>query len=556
MKHILHLIRFDAAALKWPLLGWTALLVAEGMWFYAGPPSTGRAVMPLVYVLVNAPIVIRALLTALLVAQLVQKDPMVGTSAFWQARPVSRGALLTSKVLSAFLWFVALPVAWTIGVLMLLGMAIGDAANAGWMVAEVQTLIVVVSMAAAAVSTNLVYFTLAMAGSLTASGLVGRAVGSAVMKTWPALKIPVLADAWYIVAPFIIAAVFLAVVHHYLTLKTRRTWQILWLVALGTSLVAGLLVPTLPAAPQMLQAGQKDAPGYSGFTLTADVASQRVDPPASGKAQGPAKLTFDLSSSGTTPNVYVSPAHVETEVEFADGTRTSWSGVPGSGPALDRDGRPTTRSAATVIASALKTPDLLVSDNVPSFLYPVSRSRTCILEMPEAEFRRHQGETVRIRSWILGWVCRIRVAAGTPLKEGNRLRIARGVASISRIRRDPAGLSMDVRYTYAPAASDASDWMSLPHWRQSVLRNSARRQSIVMGVSASEGPSVTLFGPRGATTNRDTEGYRQENPGSRSFSIDANWLDGAELVRVEAWQLGLLRGTLVIDSFVLGAVAK
>jgi len=553
MKHILHLVRFDAAALKWPLLGWTALLAAEAAWFYVGPSSVGRGGTSASSLLASVPIFIRGILTALLVVQLVQKDPMVGTTAFWQARPLSRGALLASKVISAVLWFVGLPAAITIGVLLLLGLALRDAAHAGWMVSQVQISIVVASMAAAAVTTSLLYFTLAMLGGIAAWGSIGSGIGSMLAKARPALRYAVGPNDRSVVIPLVIAALFITTVVSYLTLSVKRTWMVLGFVVLAGSLAAAFQVRTGPPSPQVLTADQEAAGGVSGLALTADVNSQYIEPASGdGRARLP-RLTFAYSWSGVASDIDVRPYYIDTEVDFADGTRTGWSSTSVYAQARDRDRSPGTDGRATGIPFLSSTPHLMMAEDAAAFVFA---KRMAVAEMSELDLRRHQGETVKLRCWVKCMVLRIRVAGSILLKEGNRLVVDRGVAVIRGIRRDSKVLAIDVRTTIVNDPTAVLDRNDMPAFRFSVLWNRSREQSVALSPHAHTGPSAMLFGPRGAISSRYAEEFVQGDAVKQKFPIDADWLADAEFVQVDARPLGLIQREIKIDSFVLGEKAK
>ena len=548
MKPILHLVRFDTAAMKWPLVGWTALLLAEAVWFYIGPPSAPRAY----YVSVIALPGIRALVTAILVAALVQRDAMAGPAAFWQARPISRIALLASRVTSALLWFVALPATLAFAVLSMLGLGAADALNGGWMVVQFQVAVVVSAMAAAAVTTSLLYFTLVMAGALTASVVIRTGVSNGIVRAWPTLKIPVVLDSWLTAWPFVMAAVFLAVVSHYLTLKVRRTWFILGLVAVAGSVVAGLQVGIGSAETPVIEGNQAASIGSSAFKLVADAATYHIEPPSPATVSGLPRLTFDFSWSGAGPGVTLSLGSIKALAEFPDGTRSEWSNGAVHSQRPDRGRSPSANAGSVTIASALGTPAVMADRGLLEF-FSSSSSTTALLDVPEADFRKHHGETAKLSCGIQGWAYQVRIAASAPLREGARLAFDRGIATISRIRLNQDALAIDVRHVRADDPSDSTGLLGFPHRRLSVLRNRSRQQSLVLFPVASPAWSAMLFGPKAAQSRCFTEEFRQADASGSVFPIDAEWLAGAEFVRMELWPLGVVRLPIVIDNLVLVA---
>ena len=116
MNLIWHIIKKDVRALRWPLGLWTLviilklgtgvlLLTADGTeapeWFtrLEGIATTFAGL---------------ELLSVLLVAALVQEDPLVGSSAFWVTRPVSGGRLLRAKLAAIGLVFILWPLVVTL----------------------------------------------------------------------------------------------------------------------------------------------------------------------------------------------------------------------------------------------------------------------------------------------------------------------------------------------------------------------------------------------------------------------------------------------------------
>lgn len=108
-----HMIRSDLRRLRWPLLGWLALLLLTPvlggllLWTEAGVSrsfgsilAVGRGLFVLEFVAGLA-----------LVPLVIHGDPVVGTTAFWMTRPVSGTRMLGAKLLGSLIFLVALPLA-------------------------------------------------------------------------------------------------------------------------------------------------------------------------------------------------------------------------------------------------------------------------------------------------------------------------------------------------------------------------------------------------------------------------------------------------------------
>lgn len=112
MNLTLHLVRKDLWRLRWWLFGWVALLlmpIALGAGLLAKNPFTTEEwplhnVLEWIYAL-------EVLAAYLLTILLLQDDAVIGTQQFWLTRPISRGRLLTAKLLGVFVVLALIPIA-------------------------------------------------------------------------------------------------------------------------------------------------------------------------------------------------------------------------------------------------------------------------------------------------------------------------------------------------------------------------------------------------------------------------------------------------------------
>ena len=101
MNLTLHLAAWDLRHLRHYLGLWLGLVILQAVLVGYGPhlyPSETRHFFSLSSV-AGLVATLKACLLAVMVAQLVQKDPTIGSTAFWLSRPVSRARLLAGKVL-------------------------------------------------------------------------------------------------------------------------------------------------------------------------------------------------------------------------------------------------------------------------------------------------------------------------------------------------------------------------------------------------------------------------------------------------------------------------
>ncbi|MEY4487529.1 MAG: hypothetical protein RIQ79_37 [Verrucomicrobiota bacterium] len=112
MSAIFSLVRKDLRLLRWPWLGYLAVLLTQlalAAWCVLATRFTAKdhELATQLNLVLN---VAQGLLTYVLVLRLVQADAPLRTRAFWRTRPISGGGLLTAKVLAAFLLFGLAPV--------------------------------------------------------------------------------------------------------------------------------------------------------------------------------------------------------------------------------------------------------------------------------------------------------------------------------------------------------------------------------------------------------------------------------------------------------------
>jgi hypothetical protein len=101
MSQVLHILRKDLRHLRWLLILWVAIL-ALNVAFAAIGAATAGGTFPAAIVfreISSLLSVVQTLMLALMVARLIQDEPLVGWNAFWLTRPYSNGSLMAAKLL-------------------------------------------------------------------------------------------------------------------------------------------------------------------------------------------------------------------------------------------------------------------------------------------------------------------------------------------------------------------------------------------------------------------------------------------------------------------------
>jgi hypothetical protein len=113
---IWHIVKKDFRRMAWPVAFWLAFIVTTAVWFAAGAPlgpvtqrweaDAWAATAGWLTLLAT---IIRLLLGYIVAGAIVLEDPLIGTTGFWQTRPVSNGRLFAAKIAAVFLLGVIAP---------------------------------------------------------------------------------------------------------------------------------------------------------------------------------------------------------------------------------------------------------------------------------------------------------------------------------------------------------------------------------------------------------------------------------------------------------------
>lgn len=116
MKLTWHIVAKDLRRMALPTILWLALFVAPALWFIWGATSGGilgstdRASWAVeLFSLTDTVGIVAFILAYVLVGTCVLEDPLVGTKAFWQTRPIANSRLLAAKTISVTLLFIVTP---------------------------------------------------------------------------------------------------------------------------------------------------------------------------------------------------------------------------------------------------------------------------------------------------------------------------------------------------------------------------------------------------------------------------------------------------------------
>ena len=229
MKLTWHIVRKDLRRLAWPVAAWVAFVVVAAIWFGGSHMPTEAVPAHDLYRWIGGlsmfagwAVGMQIVTGFLLAGHLVLEDTVVGTTAFWLTRPLTRGRLLAAKITAGGLLLVVAPTLALVPVWLANGFSLRELMLAAGEFVVWQAVTLLVAFAFASLTANLGQFFFAAVGVAVAFvvAIVPASyapwfanLGSQVEKTRQLLvlltPIPILA---------------LVIAHQFLTRRTRRGW--------------------------------------------------------------------------------------------------------------------------------------------------------------------------------------------------------------------------------------------------------------------------------------------------------------------------------------------
>lgn len=164
-------------------------------------------------------------MSLLLAGYLALEDPVLGTTNFWQTRPIGRGRLLAAKAAASVVALVLAPTLALSLVWLTAGFGLGELARAAMGFGAVQMLLVLVALLFASLTRTIAeyFFT-----TLAAAVVFALAVAKPRAFGWGReLGANVEASRWHLVLGLSVAIAVLVTVHQFLTRRSRVGWVVL-----------------------------------------------------------------------------------------------------------------------------------------------------------------------------------------------------------------------------------------------------------------------------------------------------------------------------------------
>jgi hypothetical protein len=547
LRMIRHQVWTDTRALALLVCVWGLLLLAQMAVVGLGPGDWQREPAAGPYRVEDLVMIVRAILAIVLTALVVQRDPAVGTTAFWRTRPVAGGTMWASKVAWIGLWLVLVPALAASLLMAWLGLYAADAARAGLLIGIEQALFIGFAMIAAALTESIAHFVVA--------AFAGIAVYLTMMTSFERTMrtmLPRIEVGGWMTPQAVIAAVLCVGGLSVLALAYTGRRAMATGAAALTLVCAMLPSPMMrwssfdpPSTPVPLTFAQEDE-----IAIAVPADSIRVNPAGlaqtdSGWISGTEMSVFgSLEVAGAPPDVMFSALGVNSTLQLATGEKIRWA----------------TSRASGLSVGGLATPDhepfhsMRLALGGSELILPLAASRRTpmiqLTVLPKETYQRASQSDLTLDAAVSLRAYRSSVEARIPLTLGSRTRVGGAnwkLIAVERMRGGVAvtlrGASIDQRYRFFSGIGDMV-----------VLNNAARRQAICRTQTRTSTRSLTMpftFAHAGTEVRR-YEFILGPDVVER-IGLDDQWLAGAELVFLGTEELGTATKPLRIEGLKLDA---
>jgi hypothetical protein len=428
MSMAIHFLKRDLRRAWWLYLVWFLIYAAEGLFALSTPPSfggfwaTGTARQ-----LIFFP-VLHLLILAILVPQLVHEDSLVGSTAFWLTRPVSRLSLLLAKTAGLGL-IVLIPVAIDTAVLFRFGLSPGGLGLAALGILAHQCSFVSPIAAIAALTPNFRWYGAAAVGMAVGIGVVlvitARGIGGSVTLD-PYANVALSSARGVVDESLLILGGGLVFAHQYLSRRTRRSAALAASIAGVFILVAGYWPWSFGRVAPIQSEHAPFDPSRAPLEVIATSLNSMSRLGFSGRI-----IAGDYGLGGVPPNLYIQVREAKAQLTLPDGTAVK---VYNEIPTFPFTGGPP--SDASALAAALGgIPVYSYIDNPPTTTLAVVENDT--LE----KFKDSPAKLVDDFDFVAG---RFEVTAEVPIAKGHAFEVGRMHARIVDVNLRPDGVTLIV----------------------------------------------------------------------------------------------------------------
>jgi len=546
-----HLILKDLRHVRLLFGLWLFLLLAQGTLigsgFNAGP---GQMLWQVVYTILAMGIpMLQGLVIVILLPILIQDESLVGTTAFWFTRPISRGTLLAAKTVFVASFLVIPPLVVEVLVFAANGIEMRDILRALPQVLYGSIALIVPVAALSTLTRSFAKFALwavVLWVALATFAVVvqfGRMLLSMDTFLADSQNMSLAMSRGIAGGLCMIAGGAAVIANQYLTRRMRVSLFILLGTAISTAAVQTLWKYDFLKRPE---------PAVSQTTFPAGTVAVRLNPKSvsandalqfSPWAHDPrtdirARLLFSDVPAGYQAEL----SDVDSEMTFADGTRihsNKFAILP----------TPQHQWWASALSHAIGDVPVSNSTSDSDGIYGQ------VFSLDSTVFQRRKSEPGTLRSKLSLKVSKLTAIGHLPIREGARLDDGSRHIEIAAILKQPEGYRLILRERKVNLWSSGKFPQFNPLAEKSgvyLLVNRARNEAILPDQSFDFDMASTLLQTTARLINRsfllDFSGTRND---TRVVAVDEDWLAGAELVFVEAKPAGVLERELTATNFLL-----
>jgi hypothetical protein len=471
---------------------------------------------------------LRFLLTGLLAALIIQRDPLVGTTAFWLTRPITRTTLLVSKLVSLATVLVVVPWVVVLIVWWSMGAVAADVLRAATAVAIEQGVVTLLAAMAACITSSLTHFVVAVVAGVALVGAAGGSVQPLVLRFWPFL----VGRGWqpdvFVATLFVLGLPI--IVYQYIRRRERRSAAMV-MVALLAAIGAGLAWPAEPLTRPSRPVNQAVVkPEDIVVSIDRETLIEQYWPAgADGVVVPRTRISAVVIADTRSDAVVLMATAIDSRLTFSDQTVSDRVTAPIGRVLVPRSSarKDLFQLFQRARQSALGTSAVLDSPAVAA----VPVGRIAVATVPADVAERHKGEPVILNATVTLQAHQYRVRGVIVARPGARFAFPGSAVEIASVSLSPDSASIGFRQ-----AEIRSTFFEPTVSVQYCLRNAAKHEAFMLESGR------WLFLPLTASSLVNvvtgTWQVRASSSALTGSRIDAAWLAGAELVRLELEDLG------------------
>lgn len=547
-----HLLRKDLRHVRVLLGVWLFLLVTQATVISIGfQTGHNQFIWQIVYTLMAFGLpLMQGLVAMVLVTLLIQDEPLVGTTAFWFTRPISRGTLLAGKVTFVTCFLILPPLIVEAVMFAINGVEPRDILLMMPEILFTSLAIIVFSGALATITKNfgqfIIWLVIVWIAMMVTNGVVqfSRMMADGTYFTNPA-NLTLLYSQSLAAGVVQVVGGIVIILNQYLTRKRKVSIGLLVAVLIAQSAVQlfwrhDFFKKTVVAANQEVFSSESTKVFLKPDSITSSDAINF------GRSSAPeTSISGRLILQDVPAGYQLDLTNIQSIMTFPDGSTLKSSPILVL-PALSRN-----TWWAKPLSDVLDQAHIVNGDEANS-LY------NQIFQLPTEEYQKRKGTdgtlkmSLEMEARKLLVIGRIPLQAGAKIEEGSR-RI-----EIGQILHQADGCRILMHEQKLNFWWDRMPATQFSPWGDDtgiyLLFNREMNQAVLPDQSYQFDMASTLLKATSRLINRSFFiQFTGEKHGRQAFPIDAKWLEGAQLVRIEGEVAGSLKRTVIIPDFRLSA---